>query len=277
MFWEELRAASNDLSTRACKGEGPAEALLRHRAETVGDPTAQVSLAWLTLNKKCVYFTGDEAKATDLNLRASITGYPLAMSNFGMRLAKGIGTPPDPDAAVPWLTASADGGHATAALNLAGLYTDGKYIPRDRDEALYWLDRAERDGADPEQVSKARARFSEAFGDTATNDATGSQDALQAAYQQCKARFDRILTCNEQACGAYRSKPEKRECDPSNPQSMNATQLEDCLNSSVLFETRMAEYTAWRTCTANSGCGIDFFRRYGGDITECGADLAARN
>lgn len=165
MFWEDLRAGSVSLSAQSCEGVARAYNMLVYRAETYGDPTAMNSLAWLSVNTNCGdYYDGDQFRATDLICAAAKAGYPLAMSNCGMRHITSLGTDQDVAEGVRWIEAAMGGGYALAGAFLAKQYILGEHIPKNRNEADYWLERAEREGAPRDIIEAEWKRFEAEFG-----------------------------------------------------------------------------------------------------------------
>lgn len=165
MFWEDLRAASNSLSAQACDGVDRAYNTLVYRAETYGDPTAMNSLAWLSVTERCQdYYTGDQFRAANLICASAEAGYPLAMSNCGLRHILPLGAEQDLDVGLSWIEAAMNLGYAEAGVYLARQYIHGENIPRNRADAGYWLERAEREGAPRDLVEAEWENFDNTFG-----------------------------------------------------------------------------------------------------------------
>lgn len=66
----------------------------------------------------------------------------LAMLELSRRLINGIGAPPSPEKAVPWLVRAAETGNAAALCALGTLYELEKGVPRDMQKALDFYKKA---------------------------------------------------------------------------------------------------------------------------------------
>lgn len=65
-----------------------------------------------------------------------------AQTYVGEIFEKGLGVPPDYDAAAQWYRKAAEKGYSRAALNLGSLYERGLGVPKDPNQALNWYRRA---------------------------------------------------------------------------------------------------------------------------------------
>jgi septal ring factor EnvC (AmiA/AmiB activator) len=65
-----------------------------------------------------------------------------AQTNVGEIFEKGLGVPPDYQAAAMWYQRAAEQGASRAAINLGNLYERGQGVPRDPIQALNWYRRA---------------------------------------------------------------------------------------------------------------------------------------
>ncbi len=69
-------------------------------------------------------------------------GDPAAQTNVGEIFEKGLGVPPDHQAAATWYRRAADRGYSRAAINLGQLYEQGLGVPKDTGQALGWYRKA---------------------------------------------------------------------------------------------------------------------------------------
>ncbi|MBD1547550.1 ubiquitin-like protein [Roseibium aggregatum] len=167
--WQEARQRSIGLSTRACKGDAGAYKELKRRAAVENGATDQVSLAWLLAwNKSCKFYTGDKVRNHELTRQAAKAGYPLAMSNYGLQLIRGIGTDKDPKTGVVYVLRAFEGGHPDAAAFLAQELISGEYLPQRLDRAKELIARAERAGAPAQLLDKTKKQYQAALTAKAT-------------------------------------------------------------------------------------------------------------
>jgi predicted nucleic acid-binding Zn-ribbon protein len=69
-------------------------------------------------------------------------GDPTAQTYVGEIFEKGLGVPPDHQAAATWYRRAADRGYSRAAINLGQLYEQGLGVPKDTGQALGWYRKA---------------------------------------------------------------------------------------------------------------------------------------
>jgi predicted nucleic acid-binding Zn-ribbon protein len=69
-------------------------------------------------------------------------GDPAAQTYVGEIFEKGLGVPPDHEAAATWYRRAADRGYSRAAINLGQLYEQGLGVPKDTRQALGWYRKA---------------------------------------------------------------------------------------------------------------------------------------
>ena len=69
-------------------------------------------------------------------------GDPAAQTNVGEIFEKGLGVPPDYNAAAAWYRKAADKGYSRAEINLGELYEKGLGVPKDPKQALNWYRKA---------------------------------------------------------------------------------------------------------------------------------------
>ncbi|NIZ09162.1 tetratricopeptide repeat protein [Pseudooceanicola sp. HF7] len=107
---------------------------------------------------------GDRVAAAEWFHRAADQGYPPAMSNYVQYLIIGEAVPQDFDRAEGYAEAAIfQGGYGTMAVRLAELIMEGKYIPRNRDEARRMLDIARETGTPDSTLNAAEAEFRQTF------------------------------------------------------------------------------------------------------------------
>src|SRR5713101_569685 len=69
-------------------------------------------------------------------------GDAAAQTYVGEIFEKGLGVPPDHQAAATWYRRAADRGYSRAAINLGQLYEQGLGVPKDTGQALGWYRKA---------------------------------------------------------------------------------------------------------------------------------------
>jgi len=99
-----------------------------------------------------------------------------AQTNVGEIFEKGLGVPPDYDAAAQWYRKAAEHGYSTAALNLGSLYERGLGVPKDPNQALNWYRRG--------------AGLNGLTFDLTAPAATNEVQALRAQNQQLRQELD---------------------------------------------------------------------------------------
>ncbi|MFQ5439287.1 MAG: hypothetical protein ACE5DK_10725 [Paracoccaceae bacterium] len=169
--WEEPRATSNALSSRACNGDQAAYAQLVDRADfgakELGEvaATARASLAWLTINSGCEsYFTGDEVKAANFYLDAAEAGYPLALGMVAVRSIQGLGMPRQPEVGLNFANRSLRLGYGDVGAFIAQEYISGKHLERNEAKARDWLAQAKAAGARQVFLDETASMLDHEFG-----------------------------------------------------------------------------------------------------------------
>lgn len=89
---------------------------------------------------------GDFAGALRELRRPAEQGNVKAQFVVGIIQLKGLGVPPQPDAAARWIRKAAEGGLVEAQVELAQLYRDGQGVPQDLREMVGWYGRAAENG-----------------------------------------------------------------------------------------------------------------------------------
>lgn len=152
--WQSKREAAAALGNKACAGDRSAIEKVR-RAIASGDPVLMNNV--VSLRAKCDVFDSiSEPDAIEFQRLAAEAGYPIALSNYGIRLVKGWGVPVDADRGVQMLERSVDGGNGYAAAVLASEYATGEFLPRDLEKSRSFLRIAEQEGAATSRTKAAR-------------------------------------------------------------------------------------------------------------------------
>jgi len=73
-------------------------------------------------------------------------GNATAQLLLGLMYSVGKGIPRDDEEAFYWLTESAEQGNAEAQLHLGFVYENGKGTPQDYEKALYWFTKSAEQG-----------------------------------------------------------------------------------------------------------------------------------
>lgn len=136
--FQEQRQFSNELSESACEGNQVAYGKLE-AAASLGNATANTSLAWLYGAQHCHYFQNNPELVTSLYKRAAEQGYPIAMTSYGIKLLRGEGTAKKPYVGTVYLLNAAMSGWGDAGLFLAEHILLGVNAEYDREvaQALY--------------------------------------------------------------------------------------------------------------------------------------------
>jgi hypothetical protein len=124
---------------------------------------------------------GDYSTARQHWRQASDAGDPQAMYLLSQLLEHGEGGPAEPEEALRWLRASAEGGYAVAQFNLGNHYQQGDGVTADLKQAAYWWRLAALQGL-------AQAQYN--LGSFYYRGDAGSQDLAQASwwYEQAAAQ-----------------------------------------------------------------------------------------
>ncbi len=161
-FWESLRAARQgdpDAQARVGRmfhrGEGVtrdlAEALRWYRrAADAGNPDGAYGLG--------VLYAGDPEDTAVFREKGNrLSRDALAMLGIESPQPSVTGTGPDPAGAARWFRRAARQGHAMAQFRLGLAYLTGSGLPRDPEEAYFWLGLAVRhlEGADRKAAQAA--------------------------------------------------------------------------------------------------------------------------
>ena len=88
------------------------------------------------------YDRANYATALKVWLPLAEQGDAAAQTYVGEIFEKGLGVPPDYDAAATWYRRAAESGYSRAAINLGNLYEQGLGVPKDPTQALNWYRRA---------------------------------------------------------------------------------------------------------------------------------------
>lgn len=88
------------------------------------------------------YDRANYATALKVWLPPAEQGDPAAQTYVGEIFERGLGVPPDYNAAATWYTRAAESGYARAAINLGNLFEQGLGVPKDPKQALNWYRRA---------------------------------------------------------------------------------------------------------------------------------------
>ncbi|UWQ82932.1 hypothetical protein [Leisingera caerulea] len=136
--FQEQRAFANSLANRACDGDEIAFGKLEASA-SLGNGPANTALAWLYGKQGCRYFQNNPELVTSLYKRGAEQGYPIAMTNYGIKLLRGEGTAKNPYVGTVYLLNAAICGWGNAGLFLAEHILLGLNAEHDRDvaQALY--------------------------------------------------------------------------------------------------------------------------------------------
>ncbi|WP_027233625.1 SEL1-like repeat protein [Leisingera caerulea] len=136
--FQEQRQFSNELANSACEGNEVAHGKLE-AAAALGNATANTALGWLYGKRHCHYFQNNPELVTSLYKRAAEEGYPIAMTNYGIKLLRGEGTAKNHYVGTVYLLNAALSGWGNAGLFLAEHILLGVNAEYDRDvaQALY--------------------------------------------------------------------------------------------------------------------------------------------
>ena len=161
-FWALLRqaragdpAAQARLGRAFHRGDGVtrdlAEAARWYRAAAVrGDPEGAYGLALL--------YAGDPAdEAVFRDPAHRLSRDTEALYGFDTPQPAAIGTGPDPVEAARWFRRAAERGHGKSQYRLGLAYLEGKGLPRDPEEAAFWLGLAARSLEGPEREAAEKA------------------------------------------------------------------------------------------------------------------------
>ena len=124
------------------KTNGAEAAKLIRKAAELGLAEAQTRWGLILLHGAGV--AKDEPNAVHWFGQAAEQGEPAAMLSLFHASVNGVaGAPPLPQA-LPWLRRAAEAGERTACLSLGLLYYEGKEVPRNYSDAIFWLLLADR-------------------------------------------------------------------------------------------------------------------------------------
>ena len=177
--WKPQRAYYNVLSDRACAGDVDAYEELTTAAKQLGNAVAMNDLAWVHSTDSYDFSHSDLEAAVELQRQSANAGYPIALSNYAVRLTEGIGTARDADAARVYFERAIAAGYGTAALLYADYLLSAEYFPIDIEKVGQLYNFAQNSGADSDHVQQLWVALSEAE-DTGTErfftDAWGVSD-----------------------------------------------------------------------------------------------------
>lgn len=157
--WQQMRDYFNVVSDRACEGDGQALHRLMNAVYQENDPVAKNDLAWLYASEECVFSTGDLEVITDLQRQSADAGYPLAQSNYAVRLIKGDGVPRNIDLAKKYFLAAIEAEYGNAAVELGLFVVEGEYLVKDLAIAKSLYQSAITLGADKQELKKLRDKL----------------------------------------------------------------------------------------------------------------------
>ena len=124
------------------KTNGAEAAKLIRQAAELGLAEAQTRWGLILLHGAGV--AKDETNAVHWFRQAAEQGEPAAMLSLFHASVNGVaGAPPLPQV-LPWLRRAAEAGERTACLTLGLLYYEGKEVPRNYSDAIFWLLLADR-------------------------------------------------------------------------------------------------------------------------------------
>jgi TPR repeat protein len=148
----------NTLSDDACAGNQGAFDSLFEAATTHRNMVAKNDLAWVYLTESCkISHQMSLRDAIRIQKESADDGYPVAMTSYAYRLMTGDGESQNSARAEEYFEKAIDLGYGTAAMELAGHYFDGTYLPRDYSKAVTLLRTARQLGADaPDLKSLAK-------------------------------------------------------------------------------------------------------------------------
>ena len=124
------------------------------------------------------YHRGDYATAMRKFRPLAEQGDAAAQFNLGIMYANGKGVPEDAVQAVYWYRKAAEQGDAAAQFNLGFMYANGKGVPEDAVQAVYWYRKA---------TGQGNAAAQNNLGVMYTNGEGVPEDAVQAVYWYRKA------------------------------------------------------------------------------------------
>jgi predicted nucleic acid-binding Zn-ribbon protein len=151
---ERVSAPSAQTAPRGGRADGllPVDCLLPGQIRRLGGQITYVTArrAVKTSASDCEirggeYVSFDRANyATALKVWLPLAegGDPAAQTYVGEIFEKGLGVPPDHQAAATWYRRAADRGYSRAAINLGQLYEQGLGVPKDTGQALGWYRKA---------------------------------------------------------------------------------------------------------------------------------------
>ena len=158
--WQSQREAAIELGNRACAGDERAISEVR-RGIARGDPVLMTNV--VSLQAKCDAFDSfSEDAVIGFQRRAAEAGYPIALSNYGIRLIKGWGVPVDTKQGARLMARAVEGGNGYAAAVLAHEYASGEFLKRNLSKAGAFLKIAEQEGASADRIATAREQIASA-------------------------------------------------------------------------------------------------------------------
>jgi TPR repeat protein len=123
------------------------------------DPVLQSNIGWLSSN--CDSFDVSGAEKAKWTKKAAEAGYPIAQSNYGMKLIRGEDVRKNIAKGVVMMNTAIEGGYANAAALLSIQFSDAKHMPRKLREAKIYLDIAKSRGADARFIKSAEDAYAE--------------------------------------------------------------------------------------------------------------------
>ncbi|WP_412552284.1 tetratricopeptide repeat protein [Shimia sp. MIT1388] len=129
-FWQPAREKFNQLSDKACDGNGRAFRELMQAAIMEEHPVAQNDLAWVFATERCQFFADDIEAVADLQKQAADAGYPVAQNNIGVKLMQGQGITKNVELAIDYFEAAMRAGYGEAAAQLGIYFAEGVHVER---------------------------------------------------------------------------------------------------------------------------------------------------
>ncbi|HYA16317.1 MAG TPA: tetratricopeptide repeat protein, partial [Bryobacteraceae bacterium] len=103
--------------------------------------------------------SGDYARALGEFLPLAKQGNAVAQFKLGLMYSEGKGVPQDDEEAVQWYRRAAAQRNASAEGNLGGMYTEGRGVSKDDKEAMRWFRLAAEQNDDPDASAAAQGNL----------------------------------------------------------------------------------------------------------------------
>ncbi len=151
--WQAPRDQFNQLSDAACDGDTQALLQLTTAAMANGHPVAKHDLAWLLMTQSCAFAVDDLTEAINLQRAAADAGYPVAQSNFAVRLLEADSVAQNGALAEAYLDSAIRAGYGLAAVELGTHLARGYGVAQDVERARALLITANDLGADDHAIA----------------------------------------------------------------------------------------------------------------------------